>query len=123
MTANTIVLSRGVICAYEGPSGTRAMLEAMIEVAQNDCLRSFNFIIHDLINVTNFNQDDDALTMTAAQMQACIHVNSSLKIAIVSDEFFGDIVAQLLSEHLRRPVILFQYPELAMVWANSWPSG
>ena len=120
MFTNLLVEVTGVNCIYEGASGMAAMLEGMIAVAKSDHLKKFKFIIHDLSRVTQFKHDDYALVMTAAQMEACIYTNPSIKMAIVSGDVEGDIAGQLLSEHLKRPMHVFQTPELAMIWAKSW---
>jgi hypothetical protein len=96
------------------------MLEAMNLIGKQDRLKRFKFVIHDLSNVTDFDYDEYALLMTAAQMEACFLTNRNIKIALVSEDTHGEIAGQLLSDLLKRPLHVFTTAALAMVWVRSW---
>jgi len=110
----------GVTCVYEGLSGTPEMLDAMNSIGKHDRRKRFKFVIHDLSAVTDFVQDEDALVMAAAQIEACFTANRDIKIAIVSENVHGEIVGQLLRGLLKRPLHVFASVALAMVWVRSW---
>jgi hypothetical protein len=58
--------------------------------------------------------------MTAAQLEACLAANRKIKFAIVSEDAYGDVAGQLLSDLLKRPLHVFTSVALAMVWFRSW---
>jgi hypothetical protein len=120
MAANLNFEATGVTCIYEGVSGMAQMLDAMNLIGKHERLKRFDFIVHDLSGVTEFNFDEYALVMTAAQMEACSFSNRTIKIAIVSDDNHGEIAGQLLSDLLKRPLHVFTSSALAMVWVRSW---
>jgi hypothetical protein len=120
MLANLFFDSNGVTCIYEGSSSMGEMLEAMNSIGRHDRLKRIQFVIHDFLNITDFDYDDYAAVMTAAQIQACISANAKIKFAIVSDDAYGDIAGQILSDLLKRPLHVFTTVTLAMVWLRSW---
>jgi hypothetical protein len=120
MAANLVFDSNVVTCIYEGSSGMEQMLEAMNSVGKHDRLKRFQFVIHDLSGVIDFDFDDCATVMTAAQIQACTFANPKIKFAIVSEDAYGEIVGQLMSDLLKRPLHVFTLDTLAMVWLRSW---